>query len=68
MNSAHNQTLERDRATCAAFWKLCGSRKFDFYLSFWGLKARPARGAGQHRIMRQKNDKTILVLHIFYIR
>jgi hypothetical protein len=36
-----NQTLERDRATCAAFWKVCGLGKFTFYLSFWGLKARP---------------------------
>ncbi len=37
----HNKTLERDRATCAAFWKVCGSGNFTFYLSFWGLKARP---------------------------
>jgi hypothetical protein len=36
-----NKTLERDRATRAAFWKVCGSGEFTFYLSFWGLKARP---------------------------
>lgn len=35
------KTLESIRATCAAFWKVCGSGNFPFYFSFWGLKARP---------------------------
>jgi hypothetical protein len=37
-----NQTLERDRATCAAFWKVFGSGNFTFYLSFWDLKPAPS--------------------------
>ena len=34
-------TLERDQAWCAAFWKCLVQESLTFYLSFWGLKAWP---------------------------
>ena len=41
LGSGNTPRLPDDRATCAAFWKVSGSGKITFYLSFWGLKSRP---------------------------
>ncbi len=37
----HTQYARRDRAICAAFWKVCGSGNFTFYLSFWVKSPAP---------------------------
>jgi hypothetical protein len=57
-----NKTLERDRATCAAFWKVCGSGNFTFYLSFWGLKARPLSSPFYVFKERERNEKCAFIV------